>query len=180
MRSMHSPKSSSRAAAVRKRQPRGGESPRYQTAHHQRQEHPEDHECDEDGGGCQAAASDGRHPGCTSVRRTDALDTRKRGGVQIGGERILLVGQCKGRDTTESIRSNWGMLHPEGYRKALAKMRLAEKFGLPIVTFIDTKGAYPGVRAEVWHSELETIQQLLEVQPQELMVMSLLFICQVD
>ena len=68
--------------------------------------------------------------------------------TRIGGERVMLVGQCKGRDTTESIRSNWGMLHPEGYRKALAKMRLAEKFGLPIVTLIDTKGAYPGVRAE--------------------------------
>lgn len=68
--------------------------------------------------------------------------------TRIGGHRVLLVGQCKGRDTKESIRANWGSPHPEGYRKALIKMKLAEKFGLPVVCLIDTKGAYPGVGAE--------------------------------
>jgi acetyl-CoA carboxylase carboxyl transferase subunit alpha len=67
---------------------------------------------------------------------------------RIGDERFLLVGHRKGKDTKENIACNWGCAHPEGYRKALVKMRLAEKFGLPIVTLINTPGAYPGVGAE--------------------------------
>ncbi len=67
---------------------------------------------------------------------------------RIGSSKCLIVGHHKGRDTKERIATHWGCAHPEGYRKALLKMRLAEKFKLPIVTFIDTPGAYPGIGAE--------------------------------
>ena len=66
----------------------------------------------------------------------------------IGRERVLIIGQNKGRDTKEKVECNFGCPNPEGYRKALAKMKLAEKFGIPIVTLIDTPGAYPGIGAE--------------------------------
>jgi len=66
----------------------------------------------------------------------------------IGRERVLVVGQNKGRSTKEKIACNFGCPNPEGYRKALAKMKFAEKFGIPIVTLIDTPGAYPGIGAE--------------------------------
>jgi len=66
----------------------------------------------------------------------------------IGREKVLVVGQNKGRDTKEKIRCNFGCSNPEGYRKALAKMRFAEKFNIPVVTLIDTPGAYPGIGAE--------------------------------
>ena len=66
----------------------------------------------------------------------------------IGRERVLFVGQNKGKTTKEKITCNFGCPNPEGYRKALAKMNLAEKFGLPVVTLIDTPGAYPGIGAE--------------------------------
>lgn len=67
---------------------------------------------------------------------------------QIGREKVMIVGQNKGKDIKEKIACNFGCPNPEGYRKALAKMKLAEKFGLPVVTLIDTPGAYPGVGAE--------------------------------
>ncbi|HVS72736.1 MAG TPA: acetyl-CoA carboxylase carboxyltransferase subunit alpha [Phycisphaerae bacterium] len=67
---------------------------------------------------------------------------------RIGGHKCMIVGHHKGRDTKEKIACNFGCAHPEGYRKALAKMQFAEKFGLPIVTFIDTPGAYPGIGSE--------------------------------
>ena len=60
----------------------------------------------------------------------------------------MLIGHQKGRDTKERVRRNYGMPKPEGYRKALRLMRLAERFGLPLITLIDTPGAYPGVGAE--------------------------------
>jgi acetyl-CoA carboxylase carboxyl transferase subunit alpha len=60
----------------------------------------------------------------------------------------MVMGHQKGRDTKEKLRRNFGMARPEGYRKALRLMRMAEKFNMPIVTFIDTPGAYPGVGAE--------------------------------
>ena len=60
----------------------------------------------------------------------------------------MIIGHQKGRDTKERVRRNYGMPKPEGYRKALRLMRMAERFGLPIITFIDTQGAYPGVGAE--------------------------------
>jgi acetyl-CoA carboxylase carboxyl transferase subunit alpha len=68
--------------------------------------------------------------------------------MMLGGKRVMIVGHQKGRNTKENIHRNFGMPHPEGYRKALRLMKLAAKFGLPIVTFIDTPGAYPGVGAE--------------------------------
>jgi len=67
---------------------------------------------------------------------------------QIARNKVLIVGQNKGRTTKEKIACNFGCPNPEGYRKALAKMKFAEKFGLPIVTLIDTPGAYPGIGAE--------------------------------
>lgn len=70
------------------------------------------------------------------------------GFARIGSTKVLVVGHHKGRTTSEKIACHFGCAHPEGYRKALAKMKLAEKFGLPIVTFVDTPGAYPGLGAE--------------------------------
>jgi len=70
------------------------------------------------------------------------------GFARIGSTKCMLVGHHKGRDTQEKLASHFGCAHPEGYRKALHKMKLAEKFGLPIVTFVDTPGAYPGLGAE--------------------------------
>jgi acetyl-CoA carboxylase carboxyl transferase subunit alpha len=67
---------------------------------------------------------------------------------QIARNKVLIVGQNKGKGTKEKIACNFGCPNPEGYRKALAKMRFAEKYGLPIVTLIDTPGAYPGIGAE--------------------------------
>lgn len=71
------------------------------------------------------------------------------GGVgRVDGRVVMFIGHQKGRDTKERVRRNYGMPKPEGYRKAQRLMRLAERFSLPIVTFIDTPGAYPGVGAE--------------------------------
>lgn len=66
----------------------------------------------------------------------------------IGGQTFMLIGQQKGRNTKQRQERNFGMANPDGYRKALRLMKLAEKFGKPIVTFIDTPGAYPGIEAE--------------------------------
>ena len=66
----------------------------------------------------------------------------------IGGKKFVLIGQEKGNETEDRIKRNFGMPHPEGYRKALRLMQLAEKFSLPIISFIDTPGAYPGLTAE--------------------------------
>ena len=66
----------------------------------------------------------------------------------IGRENVLVIGQNKGRDVKEKIKCSFGCPNPEGYRKALAKMKFAEKFNIPVVTFIDTPGAYPGIGAE--------------------------------
>lgn len=68
--------------------------------------------------------------------------------ARFDGQSVVVVGQQKGRDTRENIQRNFGMPHPEGYRKALRLMKLAEKFGKPLFTFIDTPGAYPGIGAE--------------------------------
>jgi acetyl-CoA carboxylase carboxyl transferase subunit alpha len=68
--------------------------------------------------------------------------------ARLNGQSVMVIGHQKGRDTKEKILRNFGMPRPEGYRKALRLMRLAEKFGLPIFTFVDTPGAYPGVGAE--------------------------------
>ena len=70
------------------------------------------------------------------------------GFAKLGQHKVLVLGTQKGRDTKENIRRNFGSAHPEGYRKALRLMRLADKFGLPIITLIDTAGAYPGIGSE--------------------------------
>ncbi len=67
---------------------------------------------------------------------------------RLDGKPVVFIGQQKGRDTKERVRRNYGMSKPEGYRKALRLLKLAEKFRLPVVTFIDTPGAYPGIGAE--------------------------------
>ena len=70
------------------------------------------------------------------------------GWARLDGESIMVIGHQKGRDMKENLRRNFGMPHPEGYRKALRLMRQAEKFGRAVVTLIDTPGAYPGIGAE--------------------------------
>ena len=70
------------------------------------------------------------------------------GMARFNGQSCMVIGHQKGRDTKEKIHRNFGMPRPEGYRKALRLMRLAEKFGLPVFTFVDTPGAYPGIGAE--------------------------------
>jgi len=70
------------------------------------------------------------------------------GWARLGRRSVMVIGHQKGRDMKENLRRNFGMPHPEGYRKALRLMRQAEKFGRPVITFIDTPGAYPGIGAE--------------------------------
>jgi acetyl-CoA carboxylase carboxyl transferase subunit alpha len=70
------------------------------------------------------------------------------GMARLDGRPVMVIGQQKGRDTKERVRRNYGMPKPEGYRKALRLMRMAERFGMPVVTFIDTPGAYPGISSE--------------------------------
>jgi acetyl-CoA carboxylase carboxyl transferase subunit alpha len=66
----------------------------------------------------------------------------------LGEQSVTIIGQQKGKDTRENLARNFGMMHPEGYRKAMRVMRIGEKFNLPIIIFIDTPGAYPGIGAE--------------------------------
>jgi acetyl-CoA carboxylase carboxyl transferase subunit alpha len=73
------------------------------------------------------------------------------GFAKLSDRKVMVIGTQKGRDTKENILRNFGSAHPEGYRKALRLMRIAEKFGLPIITLIDTAGAYPGIGAEERH-----------------------------
>ncbi len=70
------------------------------------------------------------------------------GFAMLDGQKVVLLGHQKGRDTKENLLRNFGSAHPEGYRKALRLMRLAEKFSLPVITLIDTPGAFPGIGAE--------------------------------
>lgn len=84
----------------------------------------------------------------------------------IDGIRCVVIGQQKGRNTKENVLRNFGSPHPEGYRKALRLMRLAEKFRLPVVCFIDTPGAFPGVGAEERH-----IAEAIAVNLREMMVL---------
>ncbi|MGB0992868.1 MAG: acetyl-CoA carboxylase carboxyltransferase subunit alpha [Akkermansiaceae bacterium] len=70
------------------------------------------------------------------------------GFATLGGQRVVVIGHQKGRDTKENLKRNFGSAHPEGYRKALRLMKLAEKFNLPVVAMIDTPGAFPGIGAE--------------------------------
>jgi acetyl-CoA carboxylase carboxyl transferase subunit alpha len=84
----------------------------------------------------------------------------------LGTHKVMVVGTQKGRDTKENILRNFGSAHPEGYRKALRLMKLAAKFGLPIITLIDTAGAYPGIGAEERH-----IAEAIAVNLREMMLL---------
>jgi acetyl-CoA carboxylase carboxyl transferase subunit alpha len=84
----------------------------------------------------------------------------------LGDQNVMVIGTQKGRDTKENILRNFGSAHPEGYRKALRLMRLADKFRLPIITLIDTAGAYPGIGAEERH-----IAEAIAVNLREMMVL---------
>ena len=83
--------------------------------------------------------------------------------ARIDGRPIMVIGHQKGRDTKERVRRNYGMPRPEGYRKALRLMQLAERFELPLVTLIDTQGAYPGVGAEERGQSEAIARNLLEM-----------------
>jgi acetyl-CoA carboxylase carboxyl transferase subunit alpha len=87
------------------------------------------------------------------------------GFARLEGREVVVIGTQKGRDTKENILRNFGSAHPEGYRKALRLMRLADKFGLPIITLIDTAGAYPGIGAEERH-----IAEAIAVNLREMML----------
>jgi len=87
------------------------------------------------------------------------------GMARFNGQPVMVIGHQKGRDTKEKIFRNFGMPRPEGYRKALRLMRLAEKFGIPIMTFVDTPGAYPGIDAEE-RGQSEAIGRNLLVMPE--------------
>ncbi|GDY20223.1 acetyl-coenzyme A carboxylase carboxyl transferase subunit alpha [Verrucomicrobiota bacterium] len=88
------------------------------------------------------------------------------GFAKLGDHRVMVIGTQKGRDTKENIKRNFGSAHPEGYRKALRLMRLANNFGLPIITLIDTAGAYPGIGAEERH-----IAEAIAVNLREMMLL---------
>lgn len=83
--------------------------------------------------------------------------------ARLDGRPVMVIGQQKGRDTNEKIRRNFGMPRPEGYRKALRLMKMAEKFALPILTFIDTPGAYPGIGAEERNQSEAIARNLFEM-----------------
>lgn len=94
------------------------------------------------------------------------------GFCKIDGKKVLIVGHQKGRTTEEKIYRNFGMANPEGYRKALRLFKMAERFSIPIVTFIDTPGAYPGIEAEE-HGQGEAIaRNLMEMSGLKVPVIS--------
>ena len=80
---------------------------------------------------------------------------------RLKGRPVLVIGHEKGRETEDRVRHNFGMARPEGYRKAVRLMRLAERFGLPVVTLVDTPGAHPGIRAEE-RGQAEAIARSIE------------------
>jgi acetyl-CoA carboxylase carboxyl transferase subunit alpha len=85
------------------------------------------------------------------------------GFAELDAEKVVIIGQQKGRNTTEKISRNFGMAHPEGYRKALRIMKLAEKFRIPVITIIDTPGAFPGIGAEERGQSEAIARNLLEM-----------------
>ena len=85
------------------------------------------------------------------------------GWARLDGETVMIIGQQRGRDTKENLRRNFGMPHPEGYRKALRLMKLAEKFQVPVLTFIDTPGAWAGLGAEERGQSEAIARNLLEM-----------------
>jgi len=96
--------------------------------------------------------------------RAYADDAALVGGMaRLDGRPVMIIGQQKGRDTKEKIKRNFGMPRPEGYRKALRLMKMAERFKLPVLTFIDTPGAYPGIGAEERGQSEAIARNLLEM-----------------
>ncbi len=94
--------------------------------------------------------------------RAFADDAAIQGGIgRLRGRSVMVIGQEKGSDTEERVRHNFGMARPEGYRKAVRLMRLAERFGLPVVTLVDTPGAHPGIDAEE-RGQAEAIARSIE------------------
>ena len=94
------------------------------------------------------------------------------GPARLDGRSVMLIGHQKGRDTKERVRRNYGMPKPEGYRKALRLMKTAERFGLPIVTLIDTPGAYPGVGSEERNQSEAIARNLFEMARLDVPVIS--------
>ena len=94
------------------------------------------------------------------------------GPARLEGRSVMLIGHQKGRDTKERVRRNYGMPKPEGYRKALRLMRMAEKFGLPVITLIDTPGAYPGVGSEERNQSEAIARNLFEMSQLRVPVVS--------
>ncbi len=100
--------------------------------------------------------------------RAFADDAALVGGLaRLDGMPVMVIGHQKGRDTKENIRRNFGMPRPEGYRKALRLMKLAERFRIPVITFIDTPGAYPGIGAEERNQSEAIARNLFEMSQLE-------------
>src|SRR5215218_1182065 len=94
------------------------------------------------------------------------------GWARLDGESVMVIGQQRGRDTKENLRRNFGMPHPEGYRKALRLMKLAEKFQVPVVTLIDTPGAWPGLGAEERGQSEAIARNLIEMAALEVPIVA--------
>lgn len=94
------------------------------------------------------------------------------GWARLEGETVMLIGHERGRDTKENLKRNFGMPHPEGYRKALRLMKLAEKFQVPVITFIDTPGAWPGLGAEERGQSEAIARNLLEMSHLEVPIIA--------
>jgi acetyl-CoA carboxylase carboxyl transferase subunit alpha len=95
------------------------------------------------------------------------------GFAKIGNRKVMLIGHNKGKNTLENIERNFGMAKPEGYRKALRLMKLAQRFNLPIITFIDTPGAFPGIEAEERGQAESIAKNITEMATLEVPVVSL-------
>jgi acetyl-CoA carboxylase carboxyl transferase subunit alpha len=93
--------------------------------------------------------------------------------ARLEGEAVMVIGHQKGRDTKERVRRNYGMPKPEGYRKALRLMHMADRFGLPLITFIDTPGAYPGLESEERGQSEAIARNLFEMAKLRVPVVSL-------
>ncbi len=105
--------------------------------------------------------------------RAFADDQAVVGGIaRLENTPVMVIGQQKGRDTKEKLRRNFGMLHPEGYRRAKRLMELAEKFSLPVITLIDTPGAYPGIDAEARGQSEAIARNLFEMAKLESPIIS--------
>jgi acetyl-CoA carboxylase carboxyl transferase subunit alpha len=95
------------------------------------------------------------------------------GGVaRLAGRPVMVIGHQKGRDTKERVRRNYGMPKPEGYRKALRLMRMAERFEMPVITLIDTPGAYPGIESEERNQSEAIARNLFEMATLEVPILS--------